>query len=200
MLWKVPREWEGETAFVVAGGPSVADQNTDALQSRKVIAINSSIYRVPFAQFLFFGDARFGRDQRRHFHNIPCRVVTCSQAIQWPGLLILGKTSADTTPLATDSRYVTMGGTSTHAAMNFAFHLGVKRIVLLGVDMQRGDDGRTHHHAPHRWPVREGCWDRQMKTLRRIAKPLDEHGVEVINTSLNSLVDWWPRMPLEETL
>ena len=57
-FWSVPREWPGETAFIVGGGPSVLGQDLDALRGRRVIVINSSVYAVPGADFLFFDDHR----------------------------------------------------------------------------------------------------------------------------------------------
>ncbi len=92
-----------------------------------------------------------------------------------------------------------MGRTSLHAAMNFAVHLGASRLVLLGADMQP-DGERTHHHAPHPWPQKPGCWDTQMTALRQTVEPLAQMGIEVINTSPVSRIDWWPKASLDECL
>jgi hypothetical protein len=198
-MWRVEAEWPDKTAYIVAGGPSVAGEDLDSLKGRRVIAINASYSAVPFADFAFFGDARFGRVHQAHLQAFAGRVVTCSSSVNWHGLHKLKKVSAGT-GLATDPAYVVMGRTSTHAAMNMAYHLGVSRIVLVGVDMQAGSDGRTHHHDPHIWPQRPGCWQQQMATLKSIAAPLAGHGVEVVNTSMNSLIDWWPKRSLADVV
>jgi hypothetical protein len=198
-MWTAPREWPGETAFIVAGGPSVLGEDLDSLKGRRVIAINASFRAVPFADIAFFGDARFGRVHMDELKGFAGRVATCAASVEWPGLLRLKKVHAGT-GLATDPAYVVMGRTSTHAAMNLAFHMGAARIVLVGVDMQRSADGLTHHHEPHMWPQRPGCWQQQMRTLKTIAGPLETAGVEVVNTSMGSLVDWWPKRRLADVL
>jgi hypothetical protein len=58
-FYRFSREWEGETCFIVAGGPSVKDQPLERLKGRKVIAVKASWQAVPFADFLVFSDARF---------------------------------------------------------------------------------------------------------------------------------------------
>ena len=58
-LWSVPRAWPGETAYIVAGGPSVAWQDLGLLRGRRVIAVNSSWEAVPWAAILLFADLRW---------------------------------------------------------------------------------------------------------------------------------------------
>ena len=92
--------------------------------------------------------------------------------------------------------------TSLQGAINFAVHLGVKRIVLLGADMRRADDGRSHHHLPHPRPNKPGnqTWDIQMAQLRLAVEPLRQLGIDVINTSPITRIDWWPRAELAACL
>ena len=65
-FWSVPREWPRQTAFIVCGGPSVLGQNLELLRGRNVIVINSSVYAVPWADYLYFGDWRWwNEDENR---------------------------------------------------------------------------------------------------------------------------------------
>lgn len=209
-MWSVPREWDQATAYVVAGGPSVTWQNTELLRGRNVIAVNSSYLRVPFAAFLFFGDKRWwdehskpkkpGQPDKLTASGFKGRIVTtCKSTRPEPRRLYVAKV-AHTRGLSNDPSAVAFGRTSTHGAINLAFLLGAKRIVLLGVDMCPALDGRSHHHPEHPWPVRPGCWDEQMETMKHLVKPLRERGVEVINTSSVSKVPWWPKRRLEDCL
>lgn len=100
----------------------------------------------------------------------------------------------------TRSDALVMRRTSLQAAMNLAVHLGASRIVLLGADMKPAPDGRTHHHAPHKWPQVPGCWEIQMLDLKHAADDLATLGVEVVNTSLESMINWWPKRPIGELL
>lgn len=204
VFWSVPREWEGETCFVIAGGPSVRDQPIEQLRGRKVIAINSSWARASFADFLFFGDRRWWKKhQASVLADFPGRIVTTNHhAPVIAGrdrILLLHRVPAHFR-LSKIPHSLVMDKTSTYAALNLAFLLGAKRIVLLGADMQKAEDGRKWHHDPHQWEMRPEVWLRQMKQLELIRDPLIEAGVEVINASPRSLINFWPKASLEEFL
>lgn len=196
---KVPREWGGETAFIIAGGPSVAGEDVSRLQGRRVIVVNSSYAVAPFADILFFGDSRWWIEHRARLAGFAGRMVTCSNGARGDRLLHLRKVRPPP-GITFDPGAVAMSRTSLQGAMNVAVHLGVARIVLIGADMQPARDGRSHHHQPHPWPVRTGCWAEQMKDLRHAAAPLAERGVEVVNASPRSLITWWPQRRMEEVL
>lgn len=198
MTWTVPPLWKGETAFIIASGPSVAQQNVSALEGRKVIAINSSWQAAPFAQYCFFGDRRWWAENEKALEAYKGQLVTCAPNAFGQRLKKIEKKSAPP-GVWPEPNGVVMGRTSLQAAMNFAVHLGVSRIVLLGADMQ-ADGERTHHHAPHPWPQKPGCWDQQMKTLVQTVEPLQALGVEVLNTSPVSRLPWWPKVSLDECL
>ena len=197
--WTCPALWPGGTAFIVAGGPSLTGFDFSRLDGRNVIAINSSVYSVPNAPFLFFGDDRWGYDHKDRLSSFTGEIVTTSTGA---GISRARRMKKIVPPPALMDRpdALVMRRTSLQAAMNLAFHLGAKKLVLLGADMQRALDGRTHHHAPHRWPQVEGCWDVQMEELRGLASELARRGVEVINTSLASRIEWWPKQDIGELL
>ena len=201
MYWSVPREWPDGECFIVAGGPSVADEDTDTLRGRHVIAINSSFERAPFADYLFFGDRRWWRVNLDRIKRFQGKKVTVAEHQPRQDMEILQLRKVRPPPgLCEKPDGVVMHRTSLTGGINFAVHLGVKRIVLLGADMKKGAGGRTHHHSPHPWPSRPGCWDMQMKDLIQMAEPLKRKGVEVVNTSLGSRIDFWPKVPFSEAL
>lgn len=200
--WIISEEWKGETAFILGGGPSVKQLNLELLQGRRVVALNSSYLTYPKADILFFGDARWWNHQRQKnrvaLDAFAGRIVTCSGAVR--GHRLLGLRRINPPPGFAEERHaVASQQTNMQGAMNMCAHLGVSRIVLLGADMGRAPDGSSHHHDPHPWPNAEGnvCWDRQMDQLKLIAAPLAERKIEVINCSLASRIDWWPKQPLE---
>lgn len=213
MYWTITPEWKGETAFIIAGGTSVLKQDLTRLVGRRVIALNSSYEIYPAADILFFGDRRWYYDhfKRPAFVAFQGRKATCCAADTTrlaPGLLRL-KRATPTRDLNTgvygpgfahDCSTVVSNRTNLQGAMNMAAHLGVARIVLLGADMCRGEGGRSHHHAPHQWQNKPGnsTWDIQLPQLRLIAEPLRQLGIEVINTSPISRIDWWPKINLED--
>ncbi len=225
-FWSVPPLWQGETAFVVAGGPSATTQGLDRLRDRKTIAINSAIENVPWAQFLIFGDNRwwneYGRvigdhiaisvgvspwlnnrclnatvDRRKKIMRAPHSVVCCTKQLDGPFRRLRW---IDKPGLAADRSEAFMRRTTLTAALTLASHLGANRIVMLGADGKPAADGRTHHHAPHPWQQRPNCWDEQRADLAAMVKPLKEHGIEVINASPGS--DWglWQVVSLDDAL
>src|SRR4029450_12910778 len=82
-FWSVPREWPGETVFIVGGGPSVLQQDLGLLRGRRVIVINSSFYSVPWADILYFGDYRWWNEpeNKAAIAGFAGRAVTVSQFV-----------------------------------------------------------------------------------------------------------------------
>lgn len=196
--WKATPEWKGETAFIIAGGTSVIGQDTEALRGRKVIVINSSYQVAPWADVLFFGDSRWWREHEKPVSRFAGKVVTVAPSARGDHLLRMKKGSPP--GLSDDPETVTMRRTSLMAAMNLGMHFGVSRMVLLGADGKPGSKGKTHHHAPHPWPQKLGCWDEQMLDLKTAARSLRQKGIEVLNASPGSAIPFWPVMTLDDAL
>jgi len=197
-FWKIKPEWEGQTAFLIGGGPSVLGEDITVLRGRNVMVINSSYGIAPFAQFLFAMDTRWLNQHKERLKNYSGRIITVSTTINWKGIKRLRKIAP---PGLTGKRNAVTGRrTSTVAAINILIHLGVSRIVLVGIDCGNAPDGKTHHHEPHMWPQKTDCWEEQYRDLNGTVKPLRKRGIEVINTSMNSRLDFWPKMELEKVL
>ena len=93
------------------------------------------------------------------------------------------------------------GNNSGYAAINLAYHLGAKRIILLGYDM--GNDGkRGHHHDGYPVPVTgDNIYrDQFIPGFKILADLLKTKGIEVYNASPNSLLNTWPKITLEKAL
>lgn len=197
--WVADPRWAGEQVFVVAGGPSVNEQNLDLLRGRRVIVINSSVHTVPWADVLVFGDTRWWgvKENKEAIENFGGLVVTTSN-VRGANIYNARKTSPP--GLARDRDALMMRRTTLTAAINLAAHFGASQIVLLGADGKKAPDGRTHHHKPHKWPNRPGCWQEQRKDLCSIVEPLKKLGVEVLNASPGSAWDMWPVVRLEDVL
>lgn len=197
--WTAPRLWPGETCFIIGGGPSLAGFDFDRLRGRRVIAINASAFKAPFADVCFYGDDRFGFYNCDALSKFAGLLVTVASSQQPPNALVMRKITPPPA-IANDPDALVMRRTSTQAAINLAFHFGVARIVLLGVDMKAADDGRTHHHEPHPWPSVAGCWNIQMQDMIKIVPAAEARKVEIVNTSLESLIHWWPKRSIDEVL
>lgn len=202
-FWKVPREWEGETVFIIAGGPSVTQEQVDKLKGRRVIAINSSCYIAPWADILFFSDSRWFNSNKDAIKKFAGRVVSVSNALI-PSILHLRKvpvSTKDPVVFQTDPQAVTVKRTSLTGGINLGWHLnGGAPEVLLGADGKRGVDGRPSHHKPHEWAPKPGSWDDQRKDLEIIAAALKPLGAKIFNTNPDSAFRMFPFEKLEAFL
>ena len=201
--WTVPHEWPGETVFIIAGGPSVLSQPLDLLRGRRVIAINSSIFTVPWADILFFGDWRWWAEKENQAAVAAFQgpVVTTSRMVPDRKVRVCRKTKPP--GLAVERNSLMQRWTSLTAATNLAAHLvgSGGTIVWLGADGQKAADGRTHHHKPHRWAHVKGCYDQHLGDLKTIVPSLKAMNIAAYNASPGTAwADLLPVISLREAL
>lgn len=209
--WSVGPYWAGETVFVVASGPSIRDTDFELIRGRKIICVNSSYERVPFADILYFGDGRWWDAHKITLNTtFKGRVVTCSGIAKSKRLLKLHRMKPESQATGYSDRrdMIASQRTSLQGAMNLAGHLiapssgKAGNIVLIGADMGRAADGSSHGHTPHKWVNRPGniTWDEQMRHLKWIVPHLQKRGIKVVNASMTSRIPWFPKMTLQEFL
>lgn len=197
--WSCPIEWPNATAWIVCGGWSLRDVDLSPLETRKTIAINSSIYRVPWADYLFFGDRRWYAEHRKTIPKMRGRIVTNSPSVREESVLSMHKVKPP--PGISDDRTVLpMSWTSLGPSINLAVHLGAKRIILVGADLNAAPDGTTHHHKPHPWPLNSRWQSMQLEALGHCVTPLRKRGIEVINSNPSSALSYWPKRNLVDCL
>jgi hypothetical protein len=102
--------------------------------------------------------------------------------------------------IATEPDTIAMMKTSLSAGLNIAFHLGVKRVYLVGADNSYGKDNRANCHTEHPWPKLRETWRVKTHELQLCAKPLEEAGIKVFNCSPASTIPIWPKVDLMEAL
>ncbi len=197
-FYTVTREWPGETVFIIGGGPSVASMDLDALRGRRVIVINSSVYAVPWADILYFGDWRWWNEpeNKAAVANFKGRVVTVSRMVsEAKNVLVCRKTNPP--GLAREHDSLMQKWTSLTAATNLAAHLVGPggTIVWLGAD-GGVQGGRTHHHKPHRWGSRPDAYDKQKADLATIVPDLAELKIAAFNASPGTA--WADLLPVVE--
>ena len=211
MTGRITQQWDGETCFIVAGGPSVLSQPVSRLRGRRVIAINSSVRSVPFADLLFFGDARWWRDDHKNRKRTSLGMdavaetgfsgaIYCGSAVRLGGPVtnLIKQIPPTFTP---DRRHVMFFKSSVTGALSIAAAAGARKAVLLGVD-GRIDDGRVRHHHGDRypWPVNPEWVSLQSNEFHKVAPVFRDLGLEIHNASPNSGFDAWPKTSLEQFL
>lgn len=195
-FWTVPQEWPGETVFILAGGPSVLEQNLELIRGRNVIAINSSIHAAPWAKFLYFGDWRWwnvpeNNDAAMKFGG---RIVTTSLLVRNNRVLLCRRVNPPGLSLERDT--LMQKFTSLTAATNLAMHLigPGGTIVWLGADGCYRADGRTHHHKPHPFSRRVDCFEKQYEDLITIIPTLKALQIAAFNASPGTV--WRELLPV----
>lgn len=197
--WSVPLEWEGETCFILAGGPSLLGFGAEILQGRaRVIAINDSYRLAPWADVLYWCDTKWWDSRRSEVTDgfTGDYIVTLNHPLI-PGtrsLRDLGQIGLSSIPDG-----LMTGCNSGYAAINLAYLFGAKRICLLGYDMHVSETGRTHWHSGYGKPAH--LEDRKLRTqfapmFAHLVEPLAKAGVEVYNCTAGSALTIWPMRPL----
>lgn len=209
--WAVPREWAGQTAFLVGGGPSLLGFNPDCLLGRgRVIVINKSVLPagawpgIAWADVMYFCDRLFwlkhGETVRAFYRG--ARIVSLANLPENPEVLRLTRRAR--LGLSDDPRQLCHGASSGYQCINLAYLFGANRIVLLGYDMGFPAGGRTHVHDGY-GPKHVDTLAHQLDKVHRpqfdsLKGPLARAGVEVINASPWSALDTWPRMSIADAL
>lgn len=194
----MPCKWPASTIVCLGGGPSVTAADLTACQGYPVIAINSSIFDVPWADVLYAGDAKWwGWHQGAEWFTGLRYALQDSVERRWPRVVSLtctGMGGIETAPWGLRS-----GWHSGHAAINLAVHLGARRIVLLGYDLKPSPDGQHHHHPEHP-DGRHPNYARALAMMQTLVEPLAALKVEVVNCSSDTALTLWPRLPVSEVL
>ena len=172
-----------------------------------MIAVNDSYLRFPTADILYFCDGQKWWDQNREEvqeHFLGHHIVTAYREGPIPkisGVHVLRLT--DRTGLETDPGVLRHGANSGYQAINLAYHLGARRIVLLGMDMH-ATNGFSHWRrrkqepSPHSF--HQTLQRHMLPNFQSLVVPLQDAGVEVTNCTPGSAIQCWPLRDLREVL
>lgn len=137
MNWTIPRDWEGETAFLLAGGPSLHGFDPSILSGWRSIAVNNSYLLHPAADILYFCDSAWYSQHRKSVtSSFRGQIVTLSRLIATRDAHVLQLKNMGKYGLSLDTAGLCHGSHSGYQAINLAFLLGASRIVLLGYDLR----------------------------------------------------------------
>ncbi len=196
------RVWAGETAVIVAGGPSLSLKQVREIgvarahDRCRVIAVSDAVYPCWFADICFSSDAKWW-DHHLGVPSFKGQKVSrnCLGRYDVYYLRETGDTGFDPTPGT-----VRHGSNSGHQAVHLAAQLGAGRIVLVAMDFSDGG-ARDHWFGLHR-----GSMDMYSETekwrsaLRVLTAELANREIEVVNASLASTITWLPMTTLESAL
>lgn len=199
MPWSVPRQWEGRTAFILGGGPSLALVDLAELRDRgAVIAINDAgLLKAPWADVHYFADPHWAEWHHTEFGFFTGRYRVTRNPVDkfYPAFDIRVLDRERLAPLSRDPRRVA-GPDSGSNAINLAFLFGAARIVLFGFDMRPGHWHDRHRRATPPTHYAE-CF---MPAIAAMAIALKREGIEVVNATPGSALKCFPVITPAEAL
>lgn len=198
--FKVTPIWKDETVFIIGGGPSLLGFNWTSLAGKKTLAVNKAILSYPQANALYWTDTRFYFWYQQEVDNFNgLKFAIRHKEGYKDDIKILNKGSA--IGLSTINDTICHGHNSGYAAINLAYLLGAKRIILLGYDM-KNDGLRGHYHDGYPVPITNDkvYKDQFIPGFQVLADELKNKNVKVFNASLHSELTVWPKISLEEAL
>lgn len=156
--WVVPRLWEGQDAFLIAGGPSVAAFDLKSLKGKNCIAVNTSFRIVPWANFIYFADHRWAAWWKHELVKVKHSVIVTTATthrFSFP-VKFLGRDRAQL--LTTDQDQVCGFDSGMHA-LQFSYLLGAARIFLVGYDM-------TFERVPKKFKPEDADQEKRVRDLQ----------------------------------
>lgn len=190
----VPRLWPDSTIAIFASGPSLTAADVDYCRSRaRTIAIKDSVRLAPWADVLYACDGKWWRHygMSLRFDGLRFSLDKGAAAVA----TVLKNTGE--TGLELDPSGLRTGKNSGYQAINVAVHLGAKRIVLLGYDMQP-HEGKDHWFGAHPWRT-VPPYVLFKPLFETLVEPLRRLGVEVLNASRRTALTCFPCCALEES-
>lgn len=199
-------DWSGETAIVIASGPSLTKQDVGLCRGRgKVIAIKKCVELAPWADVVYGCDGPWWRSVvglmkfqglKLSFEPTVCGTEWGIQHVDIPDKklhrFVFDKVGT-----------IGSGGNSGFQALNLAAQFGAARIILLGFDMGGGGEN-LHWYGRNNWmqannPTEENFY-RWRRHLDESAPILKERGIDVINATRSTSLTCFRRLPIEEAL
>lgn len=198
---RISRLWVGETAFILACGPSLRGFDASVLRGRRVITINDSYQLATWADVLYACDARWWETRASVVAKAWQGGMRVTLENRIPGVLRLRNTGESW--LETEPDGLRNGKNSGYQAIGLAYHLGAARIVLLGYDMQLGARSEMHWNARPERQTEAGfarTLSLMLPLFDTLAEPLAAAGVEVLNATPGSALRTWPMVRLGDVL
>jgi hypothetical protein len=212
--WSVEPEWAGETAVIIASGPSLTREQAEFVKGKcRAIAVNNAGIdtvnsetqelipaMAPWADILYAADAKWWRCYHERALKFAGRKVTIKPTLPWADIYCLEQ-SLEHASFDPRPTHLVSGGNSGYQALHLAVHLGVKRILLLGFDMKDGANRRRHWFGSHPTKLNSrGNYAGWIRAFDKLAKCLNARDVEVINCTPGSALRCFRRTSIEAAL
>ncbi len=180
-FWTPTREWQGQDAFLIGGGPSLAGFDFSQLEGLNIIGCNDAFKLGPaIIKICIFGDGQWWHKNKWDLEKFPGRLVTNSPTLKMfeiPRVLQMERLRD-----GTGTGSVLGWNFSTGAmAINLAVSLGASRIFLLGYDLTN-KEGKSHWHNHNPKSIEDYSFHRFLQGFKKVRETLP-NTVEVYNVT-----------------
>lgn len=177
------KDWQGQAAYLIGGGSSLALFDFKLLAGKNTIGINDAFkLGESIVKICMFGDATFFHKNVAELDKFKSQIVTCS-----PNLFGLGVGWLKRMKREKDGLYSgdTLGWNHSTgaAAINLAISKGATEIYLLGYDAGHVN-GKTHWHRYRNRPIPEESYLRFIKGFKNLSACITPQlGVKIYNVT-----------------
>jgi hypothetical protein len=209
--WNPPAMWEGETVFIIGGGPSLAGMDLSPLHGRCVLGVNAAWELGPWVKVTYFGDKKFWTWNHARLTDYPGLIVTSlpRDVFEHPRVKSVRRQNRLGIHWRT-REHIMWNRNSGASAINLALHFGAARAVLLGFDMQRVEgapNGGHNWHGSHQTQpkptVYKGRFIASFDAIKRDLADMEnstQRRMEVVNATPGGALETFRRVKLEDVI
>jgi uncharacterized Rossmann fold enzyme len=207
-FWEIPELWPGSTVFIIGGGPSILQQDLSVLHDKRVIGVNQAYKLGAWVDVCWFGDKQWYNQNLPDIKEYGGLIATCSHEANMSRrrkrVRYVGRSKSSGIEFKLRS-HIAWNGNSGASAINLAFWLGAKTVVLLGFEMQLPvdkNDEQTHWHndyaiRKHKGKLVDPYW-RFNKHWPSIKRDAGKIGLRIINATVGGSLEFFERQPLRD--
>jgi len=184
------------------------EQDLSLLHDKRVIGVNQAYKLGPWVDVCWFGDKQWYNKNIPAINSFGGLMITCAAEAQmsrrWPRVHYVGRSKQYGIETKRNT-HIAWNSNSGASAVNVAYWLGAKKVVLLGFDMKLPDTGiQTHWHNDYEPAINRknkelvDPYPRFMVGWPKIKKDADRIGLEIVNATPNSALDIFPFVDLEK--
>jgi hypothetical protein len=160
MAWTPTPEWQGQDAYIIGGGSSLSSFPFASLTGKNTIGCNDAFRLGPgVVKICIFGDASFFHQHKWELQKFSGKVVTCAPSLIPYKIGWLLQMDREKDGLC-EGHALAWNYSTGAAAVNLAVILGATQIFLLGFDMGKRGDGKSHWHTHRNKVIPDEAYNR----------------------------------------
>jgi len=200
--------WEGETCFLIGGGPSLKNFDFNLIKDYPTIGVNKSFTKFPttinYAMDMRFYDMVTTGDLQQEWLDYTGAKLFLKRSVKSKfDSSVYVVANLDKKALSLDiGKGIWGGNNSGFGALMIACALGCKRVGLLGYDL-KVQKKETHWHEGYgfgRGRSFQSKLDKFKLCFEEFAPIMSKEGIMVINLNLDSALECFPKKDIKTFL